>query len=105
MFALLLGSYSIVFTVAGIPSLDLLKSIILYLGLVPPPRCLTVIFPLEFLPECFFNVNVSDFSGVSHVISSNVETVMPLNPGVVGLYFFIPIFLHPTLESFEESDC
>ena len=32
-------------TFAGIPSLFLLKSIILYFFLAPPPRCLTVILP------------------------------------------------------------
>ena len=91
MLALLFGSYSIVFTVPGIPSLFLLKSMILYLRLTPPPLCLTVIFPLAFLPECFFNVAVRDFSGLLVVISSKVETVMPRCPGVVGLYFLIPI--------------
>ncbi len=30
---------------AGIPSLFLLKSMILYFFLAPPPRCLTVILP------------------------------------------------------------
>ena len=33
----------------------------------------------------------SFFSGLSVVISSKVETVIPLRPGVVGLYFLIPI--------------
>jgi len=37
MFALLFGSYSIDLTVAGIPSLFLLKSMILYFCLTPPP--------------------------------------------------------------------
>ena len=45
IFAVLLGSYSIPITVAGIPSLYLLKSMILYFLLAPPPRCLTVILP------------------------------------------------------------
>ena len=78
-------------TLPGISSLFLLKSTILYLGLVPPPLCLTVILPLEFLPACFFRVTVRDFSGLSAVISSNVDTVIPLSPGEVGLYFLIPI--------------
>lgn len=62
--AVLFGSYSIAATFPGTPSFVLLKSIILYLGLYPPPLCLTVILPLLFLPECFFNVTVKDFSGL-----------------------------------------
>ena len=45
MYAVLFGSYSIVATFAGTPSLFLLKSIILYFLLAPPPWCLTVILP------------------------------------------------------------
>ena len=78
MLADLFGSYSIVVTFAGISSLVLLKSIILYFGLVPPPLCLTVILPLAFLPECFLRVTVRAFSVLSVVIFSNVETVLPL---------------------------
>ena len=37
IFAVLFGSYSIVATLAGIPSLSLLKSIILYFLFCPPP--------------------------------------------------------------------
>ena len=37
MLAVLFGSYSIVLTVAGIPSFLLLKSMILYFLLLPPP--------------------------------------------------------------------
>ena len=52
---------------AGISS-DIIRGyndpMILYLLLAPPPLCLTVIFPLEFLPECFLRLVVSDFSGV-----------------------------------------
>ena len=78
MFAVLLGSYSIV---------------------APPPLCLTVILPLEFLPACFLRATVSDFSGLDAVISSKVETVIPLKPGEVGLYFLIPILCLPPITS------
>ena len=99
MFAVLLGSYSIVATLPAISSLFLLKSMILYLALAPPPLCLTVILPLEFLPACFLRATVSDFSGLDAVISSKVETVIPLKPGEVGLYFLIPILCLPPITS------
>ena len=62
MYADLFGSYSTVATFAGIPSLFLLKSIILYFLLAPPPWCLTVILPCAFLPPVFFKETKSDFS-------------------------------------------
>ena len=79
------GSYSIPITVAGISSFLRLKSIILYFCLFPPPWCLTVILPYEFLPAFFFLVASKDFSGVFLVISSNVEEVIFLLDGVYGL--------------------
>ena len=61
-------------TFAGIPSLAfLLKSMILYLLLVPPPLCLTVILPWALRPEFFFLTTVRDFSGVDFVISLKSE--------------------------------
>ena len=44
-----------------------------------------LICPVLFLPLALWLATVKDFSGVVLVISSNVETVIPLSPGVVGL--------------------
>ena len=74
MFADLFGSYSIVLTLAGISSLFLLKSMILYFLLTPPPLKRTVVLPVLFLPPFDFKSVVNDFYGLSVVISSNVET-------------------------------
>ena len=63
MFAVLFGSYSIAATFPGTPSLSLLKSIILYFLLAPPPLKRAVILPCEFLPPVFFKVTTNDFSG------------------------------------------
>ncbi len=48
-----LGSYSMVSTTAGTSNLLRLKSIILYERFAPPPRCHTVMRPLEFRPPDF----------------------------------------------------
>src|SRR5690554_6862820 len=82
------GSYSIDATLAGTPSLFRLKSIMRYFRLCPPPLCLMVMRPLLLRPPELFSGAVKDFSGLVLVISSNVETVIPRRPGVVGLYFF-----------------
>ena len=79
-------------TFAGIPSLAfLLKSMILYLLLVPPPLCLTVILPWALRPEFFFLTTVRDFSGVDFVISLKSEPVIFLLDGVYAVYFLIPM--------------
>ena len=81
--AILFGSYSMLFTVAGMPSLALrLKSMILYLLLLPPPRCLQVILPWLLRPEFFFRATVRDFSGVLFVISWKSEPDINLLDGV-----------------------
>ena len=80
-------------TFAGIPSLFLLKSIILYFLLAPPPWCLTVILPCAFLPPVFFKETRSDFSGEFVVISSNVAIVICLLDGVVGLNFLTAMLI------------
>ena len=95
MLALLFGSYSIPTTVAGIPSFFLLKSIILYFFLAPPPRCLTVILPCALRPAYLFLDSRRDFSGVVFVISEKSEPVICLLEGVYGLYVLIPITVSP----------
>ena len=95
MLALLFGSYSIPTTVAGIPSFFLLKSIILYFFLAPPPRCLTVILPCALRPAFLFLDSRRDFSGVVFVISEKSEPVICLLEGVYGLYVLIPITVSP----------
>ena len=91
MLAVLFGSYSIPITVAAIPSFLLLKSIILYFFLAPPPRCLTVIFPWLLRPACLLFGANRDFSGVFFVISEKSEPVICLLEGVYGLYVLIPM--------------
>ena len=85
MFAVLFGSYSMETTVAGIPSFLLLKSMILYFLLLPPPRCLTVILPWLLRTAFFFKDTVRDFSGVDFVISEKSEPVIFLLDGVYVL--------------------
>ena len=60
----LLGSYSIRSTVPLTSVLFLLKSIILYKRLAPPPFRLIVILPELFLPPFLLNPKESDFSGL-----------------------------------------
>src|SRR5699024_4393067 len=95
MFAVLFGSYSTAVTVAGIPSFFLLKSTSLYFLLLPPPRCLTVIFPWLLRPEFFFRDTTKDFSGVVAVISEKSEPVICLLEGVYGVYVLMPIVVSP----------
>src|SRR6056300_914711 len=87
----LFGSYSIPATLAGIPSLILLKSITLYFCLCPPPLWRDVIRPLLFLPPEDFLDSSNDFSGFFFVISLKSVETCPLIPGVTGLIFFEPI--------------
>ena len=87
----LLGSYSIVSTTAGTPTLSLLKSIILSILLFPPPLCHAVTLPRLFLPPVFFTGTSNDFKGSVVVISAKSITVRNLFPGDVGLYFLIAI--------------
>src|SRR5690606_13625995 len=101
-----LGSYSIVATLPGMPSLSRLKSMLRYFRLCPPPWCRTVIFPWLFRPAFRISGTVRDFSGLSVVISSKVETVFCRTPGEVGLKCLIPMVLPPSLRGsdFEDFD-
>src|SRR5690554_1794404 len=62
-----------------------------------------VILPCEFLPLFLFKLTTSDFSGSFLVISSNVETLICLLAGEVGLNFLIligfPSFYLPIIPS------
>ena len=61
----LFGSYSTEITFPEISSLFLLKSIILYLLLWPPPLLLEVILPKLFLPPVFLRATVNFLSAYS----------------------------------------
>src|SRR5262249_28945515 len=92
-----LGSYSIVRTVAGTPSLLRFQSTIRYSRLAPPPRWRTVMRPMLLRPPVFLSGCVSDFSGRVAVISSKVKPLIPRRPGEVGLYCCTGT-LHPLVE-------
>src|SRR4051812_47632388 len=81
-----LGSYSIVATFPGMPSLSRLKSMMRYMVLLPPAVLTAVRRPLLLRPPLWGLGRVSDFSGLEAVISSYVEPVRNLWLGVIGLY-------------------
>ena len=85
------GSYSIAATLAGTSSLRLLKSILRYLRLAPPPRWRDVMRPYELRPPDFRSPSVSAFSGSSLVTASCWSHVAKRRPGEVGLCFLIAI--------------
>src|SRR5919202_6004314 len=93
MCALRLGSYSIVATFAGIPSLRRLKSITRYLRFAPPPRWRLVMRPFELRPPDLDLPDTNDFSGWDRVSSSRWSQVANRRPGEVGLCFFAAIRL------------
>ena len=75
----------------GISNLFLLKSIIRYRRLWPPPLRLMVILPVLFLPPLFLKALVSLFYGELTVNSEKSALVANLDPGVVGLSFLMPM--------------
>src|SRR5918999_6244268 len=84
------GSYSMAATLAGIPSLRRLKSILRYRRLAPPPRWRAVTRPCVLRPPDFLRPSVSDFSGsFPFVTASCWRKVAKRRPGEVGLYFLI----------------
>src|SRR5580704_5589942 len=85
MYAERLGSYSMCATLAGIPSLRRLKSILRYRRLAPPPRWRAVLRPLALRPPDFLRPSVSDFSGVERVTSAKSGYETNRRPGEVGL--------------------
>src|SRR5205085_7724392 len=86
-----LGSYSMVATRAGTPSLSRLKSMRRYRRLWPPPRWRVVMCPWLLRPAFDLRGRRSDLCGSDVVMSSNATTDMPRRPGEVGLYLLIAI--------------
>ncbi len=70
MYAVRLGSYSMAATLAGMPSLSRLKSILRYRRLAPPPRWREVTRPWALRPPDFLMPSTSDFSGLLFVTSA-----------------------------------
>src|SRR5690349_12799170 len=102
MYAVRFGSYSMVATLAGTPSLRRLKSILRYRRLAPPPRWREVTRPYELRPPVFLMPSTSDFSGSTRVISSKSDHVAKRRPGLVGLCFLRGI-THPSLRRARSS--
>src|SRR5437660_4310897 len=90
-----LGSYSIVATRAGTPSLSRLKSMRRYRRLWPPPRWRVVMRPWLFRPAFDLRGRRSGLYGFFVVMSSNATTDMPRRPGDVGLYLLIAMLYRP----------
>src|SRR5215469_14433309 len=95
------GSYSTVATLAGIPSLVRLKSMMRYNLRVPPPLWRTVMWPLLLRPACFLRTSTSDFSGSTFERSEKSIVVTNRRPGEVGLYFFTGILLLEVIHAAE----
>src|SRR5450631_3778739 len=85
MRALRLGSYSMAATLAGMPSLSRLKSMIRYCCLWPPPRWREVLRPWLLRPPVDGLGASRDFSGRSRVTSEKSDTVWKRRPALVGL--------------------
>src|SRR5215212_12114429 len=85
MYAERFGSYSIAATLAGMPSLRRLKSILRYRRLAPPPRWRAVLRPRALRPPDFVSPSTRDFSGSVFVISAKSAYVAKRRPGLVGL--------------------
>src|SRR5579864_4359791 len=86
-----LGSYSIVATVAGIPVLSRLKSMMRSLRLCPPPRCQIVMSPELRRPPVRCLGSTSGLCGCLLVMSSLTVVVRYRSVWVVGLYVLIGI--------------
>src|SRR5919204_3953527 len=96
MYAVRLGSYSIVATLAGTPSFVRLKSMMRYLRLAPPPRWRDVMRPYALRPPDFVSPSTRDFSGVERVTSARSDHVAKRRPGLVGLCFLIAMGYSPS---------
>src|SRR5690606_18520575 len=78
---------------SALPALSLLKSIIRYFFLCPPPMKRIVIFPVLLRPPDLERPLVRDFSGFEVVISSKLLTILNRCPGVVGFNFLNDMIL------------
>ena len=103
MFALRLGSYWMLLTVAGISSLSRLKSMMRYFLRLPPPMWRTVILPWLLRPPLFLVSSMSERSGFTSVISSYACTVMKRRAADVGLYLLIAIFCSPPMLCYDSE--
>src|SRR5919107_5589069 len=99
MYADRLGSYSIVATRAGTPSLRRLKSTLRYRRLAPPPRWRDVLRPCALRPPDFVRPSTSVFSGRSVVTSAKSGYVEKRRPGLVGLGLRIAMRAYPSRAS------
>src|SRR5208282_4921500 len=95
------GSYSTVATLAGMPSLERLKSMMRYCLRVPPPLWRTVMCPLLLRPECFLRTSMSDFSGSTFERSEKSIVVTKRRPGDVGRYFLTGMLLLEIVDAAE----
>src|SRR6516164_6464894 len=87
------GSYSIEATVAGMPNLSRLKSMIRSLRLCPPPRCQMVRSPELRRPPVRCLGSVSGLYGRFVVRSSLTVVVVNRRVGVTGLEVLIAMSL------------
>src|SRR4051794_32925391 len=93
MYVVRLGSYSIVATFAGTPSLRRRKSILRYRRLAPPLRWRDVMRPCVFRPPDLGLPLVSGLCGLPWVSSSRSWKVANRRPGEVGFDFRIAMSL------------
>src|SRR5205809_1567260 len=95
MCALRFGSYSSRSTLASMPSLLRLKSMIRYCCLWPPPLCRTVMWPLLLRPEPRFWLVVSASTGRPLCRFGWTTLISARRPGDVGFTFWRGIlFIH-----------
>src|SRR5829696_5178863 len=88
-------------TLAGIPSLRRLKSILRYSRLAPPPRWRAVLRPWALRPPDLRRPSTSDFSGSVFVTSEKSGYVENRRPGLVGLGLRMAMLLLLALEALQ----
>src|SRR3954452_12674631 len=91
MYVVRFGSYSIVATLAGTPSLVRRKSILRYRRFAPPPRWREVMRPCVLRPPDLALPSVSGLCGTPWVSSSRSWKVAKRRPGEVGFDLRIAI--------------
>src|SRR2546423_3090899 len=98
-----LGSYSMVATRAGTPSLSRLKSMRRYRRLCPPPRWRVVMRPWLLRPAFDLRGRRSGLYRSGGVAAAKAPTDKPRPPGGGGLDPLITIFFPPSQENFDGS--